>query len=233
MRQSDVRFSEHNREAYDRNVALFANATYGRSDERNLIDKYFTNHHGSLMVGGIGGGRTIPPLLERGFKITGVDITPGMIEECRRKFGNRIDLHVMDIQHTTFPDASFDYIFLPFHTLGYVDDVWETTREMHRLLKPNGVLIASVINNWYVRNLGTLGFLRGRRRLQTMGKTSPDVLWAYHFSMTDSRALKKIFRKVEAYGRVSAQKLKDPNWKDRVLAGLPFLDKSLYFVCTK
>lgn len=233
MSESDASFSQVNRVAYDNNVALFANVTYGRSDERNLVDEYFTNRQGTLLVGGIGGGRTIPPLLERGFKITGVDIAPGMIEECKRKFGNKIELHVMDIQHTKFADGTFDYIFLPFHTLCYTDDVWETAREMYRILKPNGVLITSVMNNWYLRDVPRLGFLRGRRRLTSMAKNSPDTLWTYHFSMSDVRAFKKIFRKAKAFGRIGAGKLQNSNWKDRLLAMFPFLDKSLYFVCTK
>ena len=49
-------FSEHNREMFDKHVGFFAEANYWRSDEEHAVTFL---RPGKLLVGGIGGGRTV------------------------------------------------------------------------------------------------------------------------------------------------------------------------------
>ena len=60
-----------------------------------------------------GTGRITELLLERGLVVTGGDISLPMIEVAREKlsrFGDRVSLHRMDVEHLDFPDRSFDLV---------------------------------------------------------------------------------------------------------------------------
>ncbi len=155
-----------------------------------------------------------------------------MIELCKQRFPN-IPTMVMDLQKTSFADNEFDSIFLPFHTIAYVDDLDETLREMNRILKPGGTFLFSIPNFWYIRQITHGQIFHGKRHLTHITRKSEDTLSTLFLSMLDTGRLKKIFPYVKARGRVSLQTLENPNWKDKVLQAIPFIDKSLYFFCKK
>lgn len=91
---------------------------------------------------GIGTGRNLP-LVSANFHLTGIDLTPGMLEKAKRRaaeLGVKVDLQIGDVQQLTFADASFDTIIatcvfcsVPDPILGF--------REIKRVLKPKGKLI--------------------------------------------------------------------------------------------
>src|SRR6185369_12962799 len=76
--------------------------TYFRGDERNITDHFFKKP-GSLLIAGVGRGRTVPHLSQH--TITGIDIVPEMIEGAKQYKG---DFRVMDMSNLTFPDGTFD-----------------------------------------------------------------------------------------------------------------------------
>jgi SAM-dependent methyltransferase len=53
---------------------------------------------GRLLDIGCGTGRAFEPMLRRGWEILGCDLTPGMLAEARRKFGDAVPLEVADIR---------------------------------------------------------------------------------------------------------------------------------------
>jgi ubiquinone/menaquinone biosynthesis C-methylase UbiE len=95
---------------------------------------------------GCGPGMMFRYLLDRGFECFGVDLSPNMIEECQRQFGQERRAHfgVGTIERLVFPDSFFDVI-LCMGVLEYVD-VQPAVREMVRVLKPNGTLVVSMLN---------------------------------------------------------------------------------------
>lgn len=202
---------------------------YWRLDEEGAV-KFLK--HGKLLIGGVGAGRTIGPLLEKKFSITAVDISPEMVNKCKERWP-QVDVSIMDLQKTSFADETFDSIFLPFHTIAYVDDLDATLFEMKRILKPHGTLVFSVPNYWYIQSILHGNIFKGKRHLTTITRNAEDTLSTIFMSMSDARHLRKIFPFAQARGRVSLQHLKEPNWKDRILQAMPFVDKSLYFFCRK
>ena len=222
-------FSQHNKEMFDKHVNFFADADYWRSDEENAV-KFFKP--GKLLVGGIGGGRTVAPLLKHGFEIIGLDIAPEMVAACKRRFPD-LDVRVGDLQKTEFADETFDSIFLPFHTICYVDDLDATLREMKRILKPGGTMVFTMINRWFAKSILDGSAFAPKRHDTVFGKESSDTMTTLHGSFLDVYALRRIFGSAHVRGRIYLQRLKEPNWKDRLFALFPFFDKSLYFFVTK
>jgi ubiquinone/menaquinone biosynthesis C-methylase UbiE len=76
----------------------------------------------------------------------GIDISRAMIERAREKAANinsgcRFDLHVMDASHLNFPDNYFDLVMAAY-VITTVQDPHKVCREIHRVVKPGGQIIA-------------------------------------------------------------------------------------------
>lgn len=82
-------------------------------------------------------------LAERGYAVTAVDVSEGMLAEARRNAGalaDRITFLPMDAQRLDFPDGSFDVIVTRNLTWN-LPEPEAAYREWHRVLKPGGVLL--------------------------------------------------------------------------------------------
>ncbi len=78
-----------------------------------------------------------------GGEVVGVDLAAGMIEVARRSAPPNARFEVMDIEHLSFPDGSFD-VAVCGHGLQFVPNLGQALREAHRVLRPGGALTASV-----------------------------------------------------------------------------------------
>ena len=94
---------------------------------------------------GVGPGSTLdfyPPRT----KLVGIDISRAMIERAREKAANinsgcRFDFHVMDASTLNFPDNHFDLVMAAY-VITTVQDPYRVCREIHRVVKPGGQIIA-------------------------------------------------------------------------------------------
>ena len=78
-------------------------------------------------------------------KITGIDLSEGMLQLGRQKvaklhLGNYIELLRGDSEAINFPDNSFDAITVAFGVRNY-ENLNKGLKEMHRVLKPGGKLV--------------------------------------------------------------------------------------------
>lgn len=96
---------------------------------------------------GFGHGRTLEQLAAAapaGF-VAGVDHSSEMHEMARRRCApllasGRLELHLGSSQATPYPDAHFDKV-LAVHTLYFWDSPTAHLRELHRVMKTNGVCV--------------------------------------------------------------------------------------------
>lgn len=95
-----------------------------------------------------GTGFSFIPLLERGFEVTGCDISPGMIEAARAKVGDRVELMVADMRE--LPDlGEFDLIWSINSALNYLlseEEMVAALEGMRRNLAPGGLAIFDLMS---------------------------------------------------------------------------------------
>jgi len=116
-----------------------------RKHEKKIIKKYAK---GKVLDIGCGTGYHLHNLKKIGFSendIAGLDISPCMIGEARKKVNCRFVLG--DAESMYFHDKSFDTVLCMFSTLNIMD-VEKALSEMHRVLKDDGCLILSVSSVW-------------------------------------------------------------------------------------
>lgn len=106
---------------------------------------------------GCGTGRAFEPLLERGWRVIGCDVSPAMLEQARSKFAGRVDLFEADArslpevgpEHGLPPGGSFDLIVMLNDVLNYVteeDDLRSVFAGIARNLNRSRGLLAFDVN---------------------------------------------------------------------------------------
>lgn len=86
----------------------------------------------------------------RGYQVTAVDYSEGMLEEAKQNAGtlaDRITFRQMDAHHLDFPDNSFDVIVTRNLTWNLADPV-RAYADWQRVLVPGGVML-NFDANWY------------------------------------------------------------------------------------
>jgi SAM-dependent methyltransferase len=96
---------------------------------------------------GCGTGESFGPLLDRGYEVTGCDLSPEMIEEAVRKFDGRVqDLLVADMRELP-PLGSFDLVTCIDDAINYLlsaEELVDTFRGVAGLLAADGVFAFDV-----------------------------------------------------------------------------------------
>jgi ubiquinone/menaquinone biosynthesis C-methylase UbiE len=96
-------------------------------------------------------GRVLLPVLPQAARIVGVDFEKKSIEKAREiahtlGISHRLQYDVANARELPFPDNSFDMVTCQT-LLIHIDDVPAALREMHRVLKPGGLLAVAEPNN--------------------------------------------------------------------------------------
>ena len=110
-----------------------------------IVEKYPPLKYPHLFEPGIGTGRIAIPLAERGYRVTGADISGEMLKILADKLARRntplpVDFIQQDITVLPFPDASFD-IAAAVHIFHLIRNWKQAMTEVFRVLKPGAPLI--------------------------------------------------------------------------------------------
>jgi ubiquinone/menaquinone biosynthesis C-methylase UbiE len=97
---------------------------------------------GRVLEVGVGTGRLALPLVQRGMQITGVDLSPLMLQRLLEKAarGPRPSLSIGDATRLPFRSRSFDGALL-VHVLHLVSNWPEMLRELDRVMRPGGSIV--------------------------------------------------------------------------------------------
>ena len=101
---------------------------------------------GTALDVGMGGGRLVEALHGRAWHVSGTDASAAMVELAQRRVPARADaLAQAPIESLPFADASFDAV-VALGVLEYSADVGEALRELARVARPGGTVVASYPN---------------------------------------------------------------------------------------
>jgi SAM-dependent methyltransferase len=118
-----------------------------RPPETAFLRAYRNVAAGRSLDLGCGTGRLTVPLSRHG-QVVGVDISPAMIEYCRHAVPG-VEFRVGDFRDLSmFEDGGFDLVVAGFNLLDAVshEDRIATLRQVHRILRPDGILFFSSHN---------------------------------------------------------------------------------------
>ncbi len=105
-----------------------------------------------------GTGNVSEILAQEGYEVTGVDLSPGMIEAARRKAVKRrlpISYHVQDAAELELPGPPFDLCVSLFDSLNYILDPSALRRaigRVHTHLRPEGLFIFDINSAYALEN---------------------------------------------------------------------------------
>ncbi|MBI2516646.1 MAG: class I SAM-dependent methyltransferase [Opitutae bacterium] len=94
----------------------------------------------SLLDAGCGGGLFCALAANRGYKVTGVDAAPRLIEIAQRRVPGRMFLQC-DLEELPFGGSTHFDAVLAFNSLQYTRAPLKALGELHRVLKPGGRLV--------------------------------------------------------------------------------------------
>src|SRR3954452_9609600 len=135
--------------------SMFYDATFGRLVKRRIeraINHMNIADTDRVLDLGIGTGASLGFYPKRG-RIFGVDLSAGMLRECRKK------VRAMGLEHTTvfqanalelpFGDDTFDHVFIS-HVISVVSDPYLLVQEAQRVAKPNARIV--IVNHFQSTN---------------------------------------------------------------------------------
>jgi len=107
---------------------------------------------GPVLEIGCGAGHTSVALAEDGYTVHAVDSVDAMIAQTRRHaeeahVGNRVITSIRDVHDLGFPDEMFSLV-LKVGVAPWVHSLDKAMREVARVLRPGGYLIATADNWW-------------------------------------------------------------------------------------
>lgn len=105
---------------------------------RMLVDR-LPRDRGHVLDVAAGTGLVSAELVGRGFRVTLLDQSEGMLAVARRRLGGRTPVVVASADAIPVPDRSFDHLTFTY-LLRYVDDPAATMVELARVVRPGGTV---------------------------------------------------------------------------------------------
>ncbi|NQT81141.1 MAG: signal peptidase I [Candidatus Aminicenantes bacterium] len=183
--------------------------------EKDVITKYVKPKTRILDVG-CGAGREAIALTKMGFKVTGIDISPNMINKAiknAKKEKLNIQFKVQNVADITCPTKSFDYVLFSRAVYSYIPTKKlrvKILKKIKDILKPDGMLFFIVYykEKRFFSRLNIMGFFRRLRNFFFKKKfesepgdllvkyvspaSSPKKLCFCHFFSSPKEVLKEV-----------------------------------------
>jgi SAM-dependent methyltransferase len=121
---------------------------------QDISDMHLTDlSPGRLLDIGCGDGHFLNRMKKRGWSVTGLDFDQQAVLAAKEKYG--IEVSVCRLEGMECPDNSFDAVTMN-HVIEHVFDPVATLREVSRILKPGGILVAVTPNadSWGLQVFG-------------------------------------------------------------------------------
>lgn len=122
---------------YDRVGAILS---FGQDPRwRRFMVSRIPGDGGTVLDVATGTGLVAERLIARGHPVTGLDQSPDMLAQARRRFGDSVELVEASATEMPFAAATFDHLTFTY-LLRYVDDPGATLAELARVVRPGGTV---------------------------------------------------------------------------------------------
>ena len=135
--------------------SVFYDATFGRLVKRRIARAISHMNYAAtdrVLDLGIGTGVSLNYYPRRG-QIVGIDLSPGMLREARKKIDERgldhVELAQADALRLPFADDTFDHVFMS-HVISVVSDPYRLVQETQRVAKPGARIV--IVNHFQSTN---------------------------------------------------------------------------------
>lgn len=119
--------------------------------ESRLMLSMLKPNPGELVLDiGCGIGSILPPLLDEGLQVTGIDPSPYMLDIILAQFNDRVDLYRGRAEDLPFDDNSFNHACF-FSSLEFVDDPQKAIEEACRVAKDK--VFIGVLNRYAIKGI--------------------------------------------------------------------------------
>ena len=150
------------------------------------LEKYLHGRGKVLEVGAAAGAYTVP-LAKLGYKVTAVDLSPKLMEACKKKVAeeglqNKVTCFVADARDlSTVPGRDYDAALLmgPLYHLVLKEDREKAVQEAYCRLKSGGVIFSSFVSRYGIWGtiMTRLSFLIDRQEdVRSVIKKGKDVM---------------------------------------------------------
>lgn len=155
----------------------FAQCTTGLLEEYfDLVQRYANVRRGKLCDVGCGPGGLLKIARERGWEATGVEISSWAVQEGRKA---GLDIYQGSLLDARFSADSFDAVSM-FDVLEHLASPREYLQEIHRILKPGGLLLIETpnVDGFFVRYVyrQNADLVKPRAHICLYGPTSARLL---------------------------------------------------------
>lgn len=119
--------------------------TYGRYRLELLLRRYLpeAGEGRSVLDAGCGSGHVLRDLQSRGYRCTGLDASPAMVEVAQR-LNPGMEVLGGDVEALPFVDEQFDFV-ISIEVIRYLADARRALAEFHRVLKPGGTALVTAM----------------------------------------------------------------------------------------
>ena len=136
-----------------------------------LVERFPPCDYGNILEPGIGTGRIAMPLAEKGYRITGVDISEAMLSLMRRRLAQsekplQISVQMADMTQLPFSDGSF-HMVIAVHLFWFIREWRRAVDEILRVVKSDGAVVlmhtgmgteVPLLNNRYKELCAEMGY---------------------------------------------------------------------------
>lgn len=140
--------------AYEAFAAVYNDFNHSNDYEKWLgrvllpeLRKHGLSEGGHALDVGCGTGRAFSPLLRRGWRIQGCDISPAMLKLAAQEGAGRVPLHVADMRNLPTLDRKFDLVLSLNDSLNYLlgdDDLAGALAGLRRNVAEGGLILFDV-----------------------------------------------------------------------------------------
>jgi len=135
------------KEGYQKIAEVYHNRRLKSTGSLELLEKLIEKmpSQGNVLDVGCGGGYPVANFFsDRGYKVTGVDVSPEMIEIAKKTVPEGA-FYVRNMKELDFSEKSFD-IIVSFFAIIHVPRAWHAKiiSRFYEMLKPNGMILISM-----------------------------------------------------------------------------------------